>query len=107
MQGRITDAAPIEIPLQRKHDAMGKSIETFRRDDAGLLEISERVTQTHQPGAQASAGRITDAQLLDQLRPMQPALLEVSQRFWMPVQPDLVELGHVVEQRAHAIPVAQ
>jgi hypothetical protein len=38
MWGRIPDALPIEIRLQRKHDAMGKRIETFRRDEAGLLD---------------------------------------------------------------------
>src|SRR5664279_377243 len=64
----LTDAAPIEIAVQRKHDAMGKSIEAFQRDYAGLLKVWERVTQTHQPGAQTSTGRIADAQLLDQLR---------------------------------------
>ena len=82
---RFADAAPVEIAVQRKYDAMGKSIEAFRRDHTGLLKISERVPKTHQPGAQASARSITDSQRLDQFRPMQPALIEVNHGFRMPV----------------------
>ena len=85
MRCGLADAAPIEIAVERKHDAMGESIEAFWRDHAGLLQVWERVTQTHQPGAQTSTGRIADAQLLDQLRLAYAALIEVGNRFRMPM----------------------
>jgi hypothetical protein len=65
MRAGITDAATVEVVIEWKDDAMGKGIEAFPCDEAGLLQIVKPMAQTHQPGTQTSAGCIADARLLD------------------------------------------
>jgi len=59
------EAASVEVVIEGKDDAMGEGVEAFARNDAGLLQIAERIAQAHQPGTQTAAGRIADAHLFD------------------------------------------
>src|SRR6266849_910294 len=51
MRVGFTDAASVEVAVERDDDAMGECIEAFQRDDTSLLQVAEPIAQAHQPGA--------------------------------------------------------
>src|SRR5438067_7695724 len=50
MRAGLADAASVKVGVEWKDDAMGECIEAFQRDNAGLLQIVERIAHAHQAG---------------------------------------------------------
>ena len=50
MRVGLADAASVKVGVEWKDDAMGECIEAFQRDNAGLLQIVERIAHAHQAG---------------------------------------------------------
>src|SRR5512132_687105 len=97
MRMSAADAASVKAGIEWKNDATGKRIQAFRGYDAHLLQIAERISQAHQPGAQAAARCVTDAHLLDQFRLLHAALRQIRDRFRVAMELDLVELDYVAQ----------
>src|SRR5947208_1429515 len=106
MRMSVADGASVKAALKWKHNAVSKRIQAIQGDHAGLLQIAERIPQTHQPGAQASTRCVTDAHLLNYLRLLYAALRQIGHRFRMALKLDLIEVNYVAQQRADARPTA-
>jgi hypothetical protein len=55
------------------------------RDQSGLAQNWDCVAQLQQATAQATAGRVTDAHVLDEFRRVESALVQIGNRFAVPV----------------------
>src|SRR5215472_5718544 len=71
------EAAPIEIAFQWKNDAVCVGVVAGGGDQARLRQGGQRVTQCDQPTAQARAGSITDAHVIDHFWGLDSALTEI------------------------------
>ena len=85
MRVGLADAAPIEVAVERKDDAMGIASKPSRVTTPACCKSRSEYPILIKPGAQAAAGRIADAHVLDQLRLAYAALMQVDNRFRMPV----------------------
>ena len=56
------------------------------------------MTQVGQVPSQITAGSIADAQFFDQVRILQPSLLQIFQSFWMAVELQLVKGSSFLKQ---------
>lgn len=96
------DAASVEVDdvlalIQRKDDALIKSIGALRVDEAESAQQIERMTLRGEMSAQYSAGRITDAEFLDQRGIMQPAAMKIVERLRVSLQLLLIENGSLFQ----------
>ena len=84
---RIPDTAPIQIRFQRKHNAAAVGVMPLLVHQTGPLEITQRVAELSQPTRQALTRREADAQQFDDVRLLNPALLQVEHCLGMTMYP--------------------
>ena len=82
MGGGGADAAAIEVEdaallAAGKDDAPAKGVATLAVDQPGFEQLLETIASASKMTVQVSAGRVAEAQFLDQVRIMQAPLMQV------------------------------